>query len=70
MFESFYGLTQTPFSQAIPTDKLYCGNDSDELIERLMWAAEEQLFAVIIGDSGTGKITTLRRFRDELQNSR
>ena len=70
MFESFYGLTQTPFSRAIPTDKLYRGNDSDELIERLRWAAERQLFAVMIGDSGTGKTTTLRRFRDELQNSR
>jgi len=70
MFESFYGLTQTPFSRAIPTDKLYRGNDSDELIERLRWAAEGQLFAVMIGDSGTGKTTTLRRFRDELQNSR
>ena len=70
MFESFYGLTQTPFSRAIPTDKLYRGNDSDELIERLKWAAEGQLFAVMIGDSGTGKTTTLRRFRDELQNSR
>ena len=70
MFESFYGLTHTPFSRAIPTDKLYRGNDSDELIERLRWAAEGQLFAVMIGDSGTGKTTTLRRFRDELQNSR
>jgi len=70
MFESFYGLAQTPFSRAIPTDKLYRGNDSDELIERLKWAAEGQLFAVMIGDSGTGKTTTLRRFRDELQNSR
>jgi len=70
MFESFYGLTRTPFSRAIPTDKLYRGNDSDELIERLKWAAEGQLFAVMTGDSGTGKTTTLRRFRDELQNSR
>ena len=70
MFESFYGFTQTPFSRTIPTDKLYRGNDSDELLERLKWAARGQLFAVMTGDSGTGKTTTLRRFRDELQNSR
>lgn len=69
MFEDFYGFTQTPFSRTIPTDKLYRGNDSDEVIERLKYAARRQLFAVMTGDSGTGKTTTLRRFHDELQNS-
>ena len=69
MFEAFYGFTQIPFSRAIPTDKLYRGNDSDELIERLKWSAKGQLFAVMTGDSGTGKTTILRRFHDELQNS-
>jgi type II secretory pathway predicted ATPase ExeA len=69
MFESFYGFTQTPFSRTIPTDKLYRGNDSDELIERLKYAAERQLFAVMTGDSGTGKTTILRRFCDELSAS-
>ena len=69
MFEDFYGFTCTPFSRTIPTDMLYRGNDSDELIERLKYAAKRQLFAVMTGDSGTGKTTTLRRFHDELQNS-
>jgi type II secretory pathway predicted ATPase ExeA len=69
MFEDFYGFAQTPFSRSIPTDKLYRGNDSDELIDRLKWAAKRQLFAVMTGDSGTGKTTALRRFHDELQNS-
>lgn len=32
MFEGFYGFQETPFSRTIPTDKLYHGNDSDELI--------------------------------------
>jgi len=69
VFEDFYGFVQTPFSRTIPTDRLYRGNDSDELIERLKYAAKRQLFAVMTGDSGTGKTTTLRRFHDELQNS-
>jgi type II secretory pathway predicted ATPase ExeA len=69
MFEDFYGFTQTPFSRTIPIDKLYRGNDTDELIERLKWAAKRQLFAVMIGGSGTGKTTTLRRLCDELQSS-
>lgn len=69
MFEDFYGFKETPFSRTISTDKLYKGNDSDELIERLKYTAKRQLFAVMTGDSGTGKTTTLRRFRDELQSS-
>jgi len=69
MFEGFYGFKATPFSRSIPTDKLYKGNDSDELIERLKYAAKSQLFAILTGDSGTGKTTILRRFKDELQNS-
>jgi type II secretory pathway predicted ATPase ExeA len=68
-FETFYGFKETPFSRTIPTDKLYRGNDSDELIERLKYAAQRQLFAVLTGDSGTGKTTTLRRFHDELAGS-
>lgn len=69
MFEDFYNFKNTPFSRTIPTDKLYKGNDSDELIERLKYAAKRQLFAVLTGDSGTGKTTSLRRFNDELQNT-
>jgi type II secretory pathway predicted ATPase ExeA len=68
MFEAFYEFKETPFSRTIPTDKLYRGNDSDELIERLKYAARRQLFAIMTGDSGTGKTTTLRRFCDELQS--
>ena len=68
MFETFYGFTNTPFSRSIPPKNLYKGNDSDELIERLKYTAHKQLFAVLIGDSGCGKTTTLRRFVDETQN--
>jgi len=69
MFERFYDFTNTPFSRTIPTSNLYKGNDSDELIERLKYAAGKQLFAVLIGDSGTGKTTILRRFCDEIHAS-
>jgi type II secretory pathway predicted ATPase ExeA len=69
MFESFYGFTATPFSRSIPTGRLYKGNDSDEIIGRLKYAAERQQFVVMTGGSGTGKTTLLRRFRDELPAS-
>ncbi len=70
MIETFYSFTSTPFSRTIPSDKLYRGNDSDELVERLKYAARRQLFAVILGDCGTGKTTTLRRFCDEIRDSK
>lgn len=41
----------------------------DETIGRLEFAAESQLFAVITGDAGTGKTTTLRRFANELNET-
>lgn len=69
MFEQFYDFKATPFSRTIPTEALYRGADSDELIDRLKYTAERQLFAVLTGDSGTGKTTTLRRLRDELKNT-
>jgi type II secretory pathway predicted ATPase ExeA len=65
MYEKFYDFTNTPFSRTIPTKSLYKGNDSNELIERLKYTAQKQLFAVVLGDCGTGKTTTLRRFCDE-----
>jgi len=70
MYEKFYSFTNTPFSRSIPSKDLYKGNDSDEVIERLKYAAQKQLFAVVLGDSGCGKTTTLRRFVDETQGDK
>jgi len=62
MFESFYGMSRTPFSRDIPTEELYPSVMLEEMLGRLEYAAERQLFAVITGDCGTGKTTTIRRF--------
>jgi len=70
MYESFYGLSRTPFSRDIPTDKLYLSSVLDETLGRLEYAAERQLFAVITGDCGTGKTTTIRRFAKTLDPSK
>lgn len=66
MFEAFYGFTHTPFSRDIPTDQLYSSIMLEETLGRLEYAAKRQLFAVVTGDCGTGKTTTIRRFRDTL----
>lgn len=66
MFEWFYDFKRAPFTRNIPTGNLYEPDMLDETLGRLSYAAEYQLFAVVTGDSGTGKTTTLRRFCDEL----
>ena len=70
MFESFYGFTRTPFSRDICTENLYQSVILQEAVGRLEYAACRQLFAVLTGDSGTGKTTVIRRFKDILNPNR
>ena len=62
MFEIFYGMKNTPFSRNVPTNQLYDSSNMQEVLGRLKYAAERQLFAVLTGDCGTGKTTTIRKF--------
>jgi len=66
MFEEFYGLVHTPFTRDIPTNELYLAGRLEEILSRLEYAADRQLFAVVTGDCGTGKTTTIRRFKETL----
>ncbi|ATW81574.1 ExeA family protein [Heyndrickxia coagulans] len=68
MFEAFYGMTHTPFSRDIPTEKLYDSPMMQEILGRLKYTAERQVFAVLTGDCGTGKTTTIRKFVDRLDD--
>jgi type II secretory pathway predicted ATPase ExeA len=42
----------------------------EEILGRLEHAAKSQLFAVVTGDSGTGKTTTIRRLKNNLDAAR
>ena len=66
MFESFYGLGRSPFSRDVPTSELYESVILEETLGRLEYAAQRQWFAVVTGDCGTGKTTTIRRFTEVL----
>lgn len=66
MFEAFYELSHSPFSRDIPPSELYESEILEETLGRLEYAAERQWFAVVTGDCGTGKTTTIRRFAEEL----
>lgn len=70
VFEVFYECSKTPFSREIPTADLYPSGMLDETLGRLQYAAEHQLFAVLTGDCGTGKTTTVRKLKDTLDESK
>ena len=70
MFEAFYECTRTPFSREIPTEELYPSGMLEETLGRLRYAAANQLFAVLTGDCGTGKTTTVRKLKDSLDDSK
>lgn len=69
MYEMFYGMQHTPFSRGIPSDMLFKTHQSSEVFSRLVVTAKKQSFALLIGEPGTGKTSTLRRLRDELPES-
>lgn len=70
MFEAFFDFTRVPFARDIPTAELYESISLQETLSRLEYAAERQWFAVVTGDCGTGKTTTIRRFSEVLPTSK
>ena len=66
MYESFFGMVNTPFTRSVPAEKLYETNAMRETKSRLLYAAKQQLFAVVTADPGCGKSTLIRGFAEEL----
>ncbi len=66
MYETFFEMRRTPFQRNLPVSELYEDQDTSEIHNRLLYAAQRQLFAILIGDAGVGKTTALRRLKDTL----
>jgi type II secretory pathway predicted ATPase ExeA len=66
MFESFFEMSNTPFSNAIPVEALYLSDKHTEILGRLGYVARENLFAVITANVGVGKSTLIRKFAHSL----
>lgn len=70
MFKEFFEMQNNPFTNSIPTDKLYMSPMVEETLGRLEYVAEKQLFSVVTAEVGCGKSTVVRRFAANLSSSR
>jgi len=70
MFEDFYSLSNTPFTRDIPVKSLYDSNVVEEVLSRLEFVAERQLFALVVGDCGAGKTTIIRILQSVLDSDK
>lgn len=66
MYEKYFGIEHTPFGRDIPTGCMFESQNMKDVLGRLRYAADRQLFAVVTGDSGCGKSTLIRKFAGSL----
>ena len=66
MYEAYFGMSNTPFSRSVPVEALYESAAMQEIIGRLSYVADRQLFAVVTADPGCGKSTLIHRFSEQL----
>ena len=52
MYEAFFGMEHTPFTRDVPPDKLYESKNIADILGRLTYVADKQLFAVLTADAG------------------
>lgn len=66
MYEQHFRMVRTPFTRDVPPEALYESEAMADILGRLTYAADRQLFAVVIGDSGNGKSTLIRKLKGSL----
>ena len=69
MYREFFGMKHAPFTRGMPVEALYSDTETDEINARLLSAAKNQNFALLVGDSGMGKTTAIRRMRESLSDA-
>lgn len=70
LYESFYGLAQSPFALAPDPRFLYLSDSHDSAIRRILQALRRREgFIVLSGDIGTGKTTLCRALLEQLDKT-
>lgn len=67
---AFYGFTKTPFNKAMWAKHMFDSQGQRELLQALLLWTELKGISLVIGPSGAGKSITVRRFVDELDDTR
>jgi type II secretory pathway predicted ATPase ExeA len=67
---TFYGLKWNPFTADVPTEGLLCSSRLEHFAWRVEQLVNDGGFALIIGDSGTGKSVALRLLDERLSRLR
>lgn len=64
----FYGAKKLPFTKNIEVSDLIFTEESKDILNRLIYAVEEQQFAVLTSGCGMGKTTMLRSLKTKLNS--
>lgn len=69
MYKAFYSLSKNPFTKEINTKDLFPSQNFKEIKARLNYLKKTRGIAVIVGEAGSGKTSSLRAFADSLNPS-
>jgi type II secretory pathway predicted ATPase ExeA len=70
MYERFFEMSHSPFARDIPPESMYESKNMEEVLARLGYVADRQLFAVVTADAGCGKSTLIRKFAASLSKEK
>ena len=68
MYQKFFGLSAPPFPKALPPSSIFLPRGQEEALARILFAAQNKMFATLIGGCGCGKTTILRELRASLND--
>lgn len=63
---AFYGMTCNPFDKEIPAEKIYESGDCRQFFSRMEYFKGARGFALVYGEPGSGKTTSIRVFTTRL----
>lgn len=69
MFETFYGLSATPFTRVVPPADLFRPEQFLECLARLSYLVRTRGFGLLTGEVGSGKTTALRALTHSFDSS-